>query len=293
MALVLYLVMSRSVPFFKIIQRKLDRLSLITRENLSGVRVIRAFSRQKQEKKRFHEANTDQMETAISVGRISALLNPLTSAIVNLAIVAVVWFGGVRVQASGMTQGEIIAFVNYLNQILVAMIVVANLVVIFTKAFASAARVNEVLEMHSSIVNKTNQPVQPVQPVASHEHSFQWVETLQATLESDGLMQHRCECGAVDDEYPISASLVYFHEYCAAIQNAPQNAVVEWNSDPFRCYTRRMMEELAKRPDVSLKTTFTDTDGSRKSFTIPAGQAPADSELFYGFTYLGNLYGWN
>lgn len=140
---------------------------------------------------------------------------------------------------------------------------------------------------------KSNEEVQPVQLVASHEHSFQWVETLQATLESDGLMQHRCECGAVDDEYPISASLVYFHEYCAAIQNAPQNAVVEWNSDPFRCYTRRMMEELAKRPDVSLKTTFTDTDGSRKSFTIPAGQAPADSELFYGFTYLGNLYGWN
>lgn len=140
---------------------------------------------------------------------------------------------------------------------------------------------------------KSNEEVQPVQPVASHEHSFQWVETLEATLESDGLMQHRCECGAVDDEYPISASLVYFHKYCAVIQNAPQNAVVEWNSDPFRCYTRRMMEELAKRPDVSLKTTFTDTDGSRKSFTIPAGQAPADSELFYGFTYLGNLYGWN
>lgn len=141
--------------------------------------------------------------------------------------------------------------------------------------------------------NEEVQPVQPAQLVASHEHSFQWVETLEATLESDGLMQHRCECGAVDDEYRISASLVYFHKYCGAIQNAPQNAVVEWNSDPFRCYTRRMMEELAKRPDVSLKTTFTDTDGSRKSFTIPAGQAPADSELFYGFTYLGNLYGWN
>lgn len=141
--------------------------------------------------------------------------------------------------------------------------------------------------------NEEVQPVQPAQLVASHEHSFQWVETLEATLESDGLMQHRCECGAVDDEYRISASLVYFHKYCGAIQNAPQNAVVEWNSDPFRCYTRRMMEELAKRPDVSLKTTFTDTDGSRKSFTIPAGQEPADSELFYGFTYLGNLYGWN
>ena len=175
-ALVLYLVMSRSVPFFKIIQRKLDRLSLITRENLSGVRVIRAFSRQEQEKKRFHEANTDQMETAISVGRISALLNPLTSAIVNLAIVAVVWFGGVRVQAGGMTQGEIIAFVNYLNQILVAMIVVANLVVIFTKAFASAARVNEVLEMHSSIVNKTNQPVQDSPKICFEQVRFCYPE---------------------------------------------------------------------------------------------------------------------
>ena len=175
-ALVLYLVMSRSVPFFKIIQRKLDRLSLITRENMSGVRVIRAFSRQEQEKKRFHEANTDQMETAISVGRISALLNPLTSAIVNLAIVAVVWFGGVRVQAGGMTQGEIIAFVNYLNQILVAMIVVANLVVIFTKAFASAARVNEVLEMHSSIVNKTNQPVQDSPKICFEQVRFCYPE---------------------------------------------------------------------------------------------------------------------
>ena len=186
-ALVLYLVMSRSVPFFKIIQRKLDRLSLITRENLSGVRVIRAFSRQEQEKKRFHEANTDQMETAISVGRISALLNPLTSAIVNLAIVAVVWFGGVRVQAGGMTQGEIIAFVNYLNQILVAMIVVANLVVIFTKAFASAARVNEVLEMHSSIVNKTNQPVQPVQEVKTPKICFEQVRFCYPEAGADAL----------------------------------------------------------------------------------------------------------
>ena len=163
MALVLYLVMSRSIPFYRIIQKKLDRISLITRENLSGVRVIRAFSRQEKEKERFAQASEDQMRTSIAVGRISALLNPLTSAIINLAIAAVIWFGGFRVDAGGMTQGEVIAFVNYLNQILLAMIVVANLVVIFTKAAASATRVDEVLELHPSIVNRVSRPAQEVE----------------------------------------------------------------------------------------------------------------------------------
>ena len=163
MALVLYLVMSRSIPFYRIIQKKLDRISLITRENLSGVRVIRAFSRQEKEKERFAQASEDQMSTSIAVGRISALLNPLTSAIINLAIAAVIWFGGFRVDVGGMTQGEVIAFVNYLNQILLAMIVVANLVVIFTKAAASATRVDEVLQLHPSIVNRVSRPEQEVE----------------------------------------------------------------------------------------------------------------------------------
>ena len=163
MALVLYLVMSRSIPFYRIIQKKLDRISLITRENLSGVRVIRAFSRQEKEKERFAQASEDQMTTSITVGRISALLNPLTSAIINLAIAAVIWFGGFRVDSGSMTQGEVIAFVNYLNQILLAMIVVANLVVIFTKAAASATRVDEVLQLHPSIVNRVSRPAQEVE----------------------------------------------------------------------------------------------------------------------------------
>ena len=173
MALVLYLVMSRSIPFYRIIQKKLDRISLITRENLSGVRVIRAFSRQEKEKERFAQASEDQMSTSIAVGRISALLNPLTSAIINLAIAAVIWFGGFRVDAGGMTQGEVIAFVNYLNQILLAMIVVANLVVIFTKAAASATRVDEVLELHPSIVNRVSRPAQEVE--VSPEIAFEAV----------------------------------------------------------------------------------------------------------------------
>lgn len=151
MALVLYLVMNRSVPFFKSIQKKLDRLSLISRENLSGSRVIRAFSKQENEKQRFEEKSDDLAKTAIKVGRLSALLNPATNIIINLAIMAIIWFGGVYVNVGDLTQGEIIALVNYMTQILLAMIVVANLVVIFTKASASAARVNEVFETQPSV----------------------------------------------------------------------------------------------------------------------------------------------
>lgn len=155
LALVLYIVMSRSVPFFKQIQSKLDKLSLITRENLSGNRVIRAFSKQESEKKRFNEKSDDLAKTAITVGRLSALLNPLTTVLINIAIVAIVWFGGVFVDKGELSQGEIIALVNYMTQILLAMIVVANLVVIFTKAFASSHRVNEVFETEPSVIEGT------------------------------------------------------------------------------------------------------------------------------------------
>ena len=134
---------------------------------------------------------------------------------------------------------------------------------------------------------------QPIENDTGHEHSYEWVEAFEPSVSGDGLMQHRCSCGAVDDQYTIPGSLAYLRMFCAAIQNAPENGTVEWNPYAFRCYTRRMMEELAKRPDVTLRTTYTEADGTTKSFTIPAGQALTDEELFYGFTYLGNLYGWN
>lgn len=151
--LILYFVMSRSVPFFRVIQKKLDKISLITRENLGGTRVIRAFSKQEMEKERFYEATSDHTNTAINVGKISALLNPLTYATINLSIVAIIWFGGMRVDVGGMTQGQVVAYVNYMTQILLALIIVANLVVIFNKAGASAARVNEILDVRSTIVD--------------------------------------------------------------------------------------------------------------------------------------------
>lgn len=150
-ALVLYLVMSRSVPYFRVMQKKLDRISLVSREGLSGARVVRAFSRQKHEEERFTQATEDQTRTAIQVGKLSALLNPLTYAIMNFGIVAIIWFGGIQVDTGTLEQGQIIAFVNYMTQTLLALIVVANLVVTFTKASASAARVNEVLETEPSV----------------------------------------------------------------------------------------------------------------------------------------------
>lgn len=115
------------------------------------VRVIRAFSKQKMERERFCDASEDLARTSIRVGKVSALLNPVTFVIMNLGIVAIVWFGGFRVQEGSMTQGEIIAFVNYMTQILLALIVVANLVITFTKAAASAVRVNEVLDTQASV----------------------------------------------------------------------------------------------------------------------------------------------
>lgn len=152
-SLVLYLIMSRSVPFYKVIQKKLDKISLITRESLTGARVIRAFSRGEAEEERFGAANEDYAVTSMRVGRLSALLNPLTYAIMNLAIAAIVWFGGFRVDSGDLSQGQVIAFVNYMTQISLALVVVANLVVLFTKAAACSARINEVFDTVPSIAD--------------------------------------------------------------------------------------------------------------------------------------------
>lgn len=151
---VLYLIMKKSVPFYKARQKKLDKVSLITRESLSGARVIRAFSKQEHEIERFKRANDEVADIAISVGKISAFLNPATFAILNIAILTILWFGGIRVNEGSLTQGEVVAFTNYITQISLALVVFANLVVIFTKAAASAARINNVFETVPTLTDK-------------------------------------------------------------------------------------------------------------------------------------------
>lgn len=158
--LILFIVMNRSIPFFKKIQKNLDNISLISRENLSGNRVIRAFGRQSHDEERFAVKNDELSHTAVTVGRLSALLNPLTYIIAQAAIIAIVWFGSQLVNSGELLQGQIIALVNYMTQILLAMIVVSNLVVIFTKASASAARVNEVFDTKPSIVENEKEAVE-------------------------------------------------------------------------------------------------------------------------------------
>lgn len=143
---ILYWVMKKSVPFYKVRQKVLDRISMITRENLTGARVIRAFSTQDKEEKRFEDTNEEAAQIAIRVGKLSAILNPATFTIMNMAIIAIIWFGGIQVDTDHLTQGEVIAFVNYMTQISLALVVVANLVVIFTKAGASATRINQVFD---------------------------------------------------------------------------------------------------------------------------------------------------
>lgn len=150
-AIILYLVISKTSPLYLKYQHRLDKIALILRENLSGVRVIRAFARTKYEKKRFYKANEDLTDTAVHVGKISALLNPMTSFVMNAAIICILWTSGFHINSGRISQGVIIAFVNYITQILLALIVVSNLVIIFTKASVSAKRVNEVLEASSSI----------------------------------------------------------------------------------------------------------------------------------------------
>lgn len=151
--LVIYLVMSKSLPLYKVIQRKLDTLSLITRENLEGARVIKAFSKEENEKERFKEATIELSNTSINVGKISALLNPITYMIMNLAIIAILWFGGIRVNIGSLTQGEVIAFTNYIMQILLSLIVFSQLIVTLTKGATSANRVLEILNINPSITD--------------------------------------------------------------------------------------------------------------------------------------------
>lgn len=153
LALAIYGVMSKSLPLYLKIQKQLDHVSLICRENLAGIRVIRAFSKQKQEKERFQQATQKQKDMQIQVGKLSALLNPSTSVIVNCAILVILYAGGLQVNAGYLTQGEVIALINYMNQILLSMFAFANVIVIYNKATACYKRVQEVLAIQPAIQN--------------------------------------------------------------------------------------------------------------------------------------------
>lgn len=157
--LVFWVVMARCIPYYKQLQAKLDRIALICREGLSGARVVRAFVREDHERERFAQAADDQANTAIAVGKLSSILNPVTFLVMNLGVCAILWVGGIQVNVGELTQGQVMAFVNYMTQTLTSIVYVANLVVVFTKASASASRINEVLNCVPSIADEGNRPV--------------------------------------------------------------------------------------------------------------------------------------
>lgn len=170
LALTIYAIMSRSLPLYLKIQKQLDHVSLVCRENLAGIRVIRAFSKQKQENERFQEATQTQKDMQIRVGKLSAFLNPGTSVIVNCAILMILYIGALKVNSGTLLQGEVIALINYMNQILLAMFAFANVIVIYNKATASYKRVKEVLSIQPAIQDGHEVVTDQPGPLVTFDH---------------------------------------------------------------------------------------------------------------------------
>ena len=189
LAFVIYGIMVITIPLYKKVQRELDEVLLTTRENLTGVRVIRAFRTQKLERETFKHKSDVLMAIQMHVGKISASLNPLTYIIVNAGIIAVIWFGGIQVNVGDMTQGEVIALVNYMTQTLLALVALANLIITFTKALASAGRINEVFAMKPGIVDgnekesAVQQTEEPKTAVSMEDVTFYYQKSKEPALE--------------------------------------------------------------------------------------------------------------
>ena len=155
LCIVVFAIMFVSIPLYKKVQAGLDRVLLGTRENLTGVRVIRAFNKEKDEVERFNESNAALTKIQMYVGRISALMNPITYIIINCGIVALIYVGAIRVDSGAISQGQVVALVNYMSQILVEVVKVANLIISCTKALASANRIESIFDVKASVCDKT------------------------------------------------------------------------------------------------------------------------------------------
>ncbi|ETT86673.1 ABC transporter ATP-binding protein [Viridibacillus sp. FSL R5-0477] len=148
------LIMTKGIPLFKLVQTRLDRLNLVLRENLTGIRVIRAFNREKQEKVRLQKANIDLMDVSIKVNKVMAFLMPVMMLVMNLTVVAIIWFGGIRIDNGGMQIGDLMAFIQYVMQIMFALVMASMMFVMIPRAAVSAKRINEVLDKKPTILNE-------------------------------------------------------------------------------------------------------------------------------------------
>lgn len=156
LSIVVFGILIISMPLYKKVQRQLDKVLLTTRENLLGARVVRAFNRQQDECQKFDEENGLLVQFQVFVGKISALMNPVTYIIINGAIIVLIWTGAWQVEGGVITQGEVVALVNYMSQILVELVKLANLIIIISKSLASANRISSVFDMTASLVEKNH-----------------------------------------------------------------------------------------------------------------------------------------
>lgn len=183
LSVIIFGIMGKCIPLYKKVQKKLDRVLLSTRENLTGARVVRSFSRQPEELSDFEEQTDELTGIQIYVGKIAALMNPMTYVVVNAAIVSVLWFGGKEVYTGGITQGELMALINYMTQILVALVAFAGLISNVTKAFASAGRINEIFAVNSSMEEGTETLSERKEvAVDFHNVTFHYGETEESAL---------------------------------------------------------------------------------------------------------------
>lgn len=153
LSIVVFGIMIYSIPLYQKVQKAVDRVLLMTRENLAGARVIRAFNRQEDEKEAFRDGSEALYHIQMFVSKISAIMNPVTYVIVNVAIISIIWLSGVQVNTGRLEQGQVIALVNYMSQILIELVKLANLIILLTKAMACSKRVGEVFAMEPSIVD--------------------------------------------------------------------------------------------------------------------------------------------
>lgn len=186
LSVIVFIIMYVSIPLYKKVQSRLDTVLGITRENLTGSRVIRAFHKEEGEIERFEEANESLSSLQIFVGKISALMNPATYAVVNLSIVAIIWVGGIRVNTGAISQGEVVALINYMSQILVELIKLANLIVLINKAIACGNRVQSVFEISSSM---SESPDQSIDTETDNAVEFKDVSLRYGSSETDSLSE--------------------------------------------------------------------------------------------------------
>ncbi|MFC5587501.1 ABC transporter ATP-binding protein [Sporosarcina soli] len=151
------LILYKGVPLFKLVQKRLDRLNLVMRENLTGIRVIRAFNREKQEQVRLQKANKDLTDVSIKVNKVMAILMPVMMLVMNLTVVGVIWFGGIRIDNGGMQIGDLMAFIQYVMQIMFALVMASMMFIMVPRASVSANRINEVLAMQPTFLNEGTQ----------------------------------------------------------------------------------------------------------------------------------------